>query len=241
MRYFRLPEPAGFRREYRDATEQQTDGTHQAAGIPSRGTQAVPFRASLGDKSNATASSRFGLLIWAVTILAAAITLGYATLRNPAKTAAAAREAQWEARELLKPTPPIEESLAKIETGRQGYFQPTLCYPPEFISAVKRAQRDGLDILADFLTLEKAWKAEAGAKPLTLTFIHDPVTDTYTNQRFHSALRSSEPVNEANFRDAVVWLRDIRSLILDGDGTGAGILPRIGCPAVTGGISAPVN
>lgn len=166
-----------------------------------------------------------------LALLAAALTVGYAALRDHIRNADDARHAAWQASELLKPTPPIEDSEAKIHVARQGYFQPTLRYPQALITAVKQARLDGRDILADFAALETAWTEQAGKNPLVLTFVHPPLTEPYTGERLINPVHSPERVTDANFKEMLPLLREIRTLILDKNDSGCGLLPRSGFSA----------
>ena len=123
------------------------------------------------------------------------------------------------------------ESEAKIAAGRQGYYRPTLRYPPPFATVIKRADREGVDVLADFRALQVAWRKECDDKPLILTTVHPALTEPLTSQRLKNAINSPEPVTQANFHAVIPLLREIRTLILDKNACGRGVLPKSGYSA----------
>jgi hypothetical protein len=189
--------------------------------------QAVP---AIRMQSGSTSRPRCRQVIWNLVLVTSALTVAYVAIRDEIPNPAAAwHAASWEASELTKPTPAIEQSLDKIESGRQGYFQPTLLYPRALIEVitsarqVKNGDRDDLDIFADFTALMTSWRSRVGDKPLILTSVQPSSTEPTTGRRLN-AFNSPEEVTEGNFNDRLPLLRQITALILQGDGTGRGVL-----------------
>ncbi len=178
-----------------------------------------------------TARSLLAAAAWSLAAVAVSITLVYIALRDPATNAVDIRQVAGEIREDLTPGPPSAESEHKIMAGREGYFHPTLLYPLPFATVIERADRQGVDILADFDAFQAALREEFGDKPLVLTFIHPALIEPYTNQRLQSAMRAPEPITRANFHERAAILREIRTLILDKAARGRGVLPRSGYAA----------
>ena len=174
------------------------------------------------------ASRRLAAVAWSLCILAIAGAAGYVALRNPARFAGATRLLAWDIREALTSSPPVGESEARIDAARDGYFFPTLLYPPALSTAIKRAAREGRDVLADFEVLQAAWRLECGDKPLTFSFVHPARTEPLTGQPLRVALNEPHRVTQASFPEVVPLLREIRDLILSGDGSGSGVLSRSG-------------
>jgi hypothetical protein len=171
---------------------------------------------------------RFAAVTWSLTILVIAVAAVYVAVRDPERYAGAARLFAWEIRDALTPGPPLGDSEAKINVARQGYFQPTLLYPVALSIVIKRADREGRDILGDFEALQAAWRLECGDKPLTFSFVHLLRTEPFTGQQLRIAMNSPHCVTRAIFLEVVPLLREIRTLILAGDGMGRGVLPRSG-------------
>jgi len=130
----------------------------------------------------------------------------------------------WHLKELVTVAPPLDQSLDRVHLGREGNVDLIFRYPDRFREVVKRAQRDRKDILTSYVTLEEAWKAGGVDQVLTIQLIKLPSTDPYTGGRVAGSIHPPEPIQEANFEELGQLLKEIRTLILEGDGTGRGRL-----------------
>jgi hypothetical protein len=168
---------------------------------------------------------------WSLSAIAIAAVLAYILLRDPITGRLDVRRAPREMREALTGTLPIEQSEAKIAAGRRGYFAPVLRYTPALATVIRRADHAGQDLLTDFESFQVAWREECGGTPLILTFVHPTLTEPYSKQQLRRAVNSPEAVTQANFDVVVPLLRDIRSLILDTNARGRGVLATSGYAA----------
>jgi hypothetical protein len=216
FRWLQSPLSAQQCRRKSDRTHDQMPPEHAAPAVRVR--------------SGATSRSRRGLLLWDLMLVTSALAAAYAATREQIPNPADAwHTASWEASELTKPTRAIEQSLNRIESGRQGYFQPTLLYPRALIEVitnarhVKNGDRDDLDIFTDFAALMTSWQARAGDQPLVLTFVQPSSTEPTTGRHLN-AVNSREPVTEYDFNAKLPLIRQIAALILQGNETGRGIL-----------------
>ena len=99
----------------------------------------------------------------------------------------------WQVKEWFTITPSLEQSLGRIDHAGQGYFFPVLRYPDKLMKLLKQADSDGKDVLADFETIQAAWRAVAEDKPLVIRFVAPPSFDVMTGQRLPKS--SSRPIN----------------------------------------------
>ena len=145
-------------------------------------------------------------------------------------------------KEHLPVSPSVASSMGVIDRCEYGYFCPTLRYPARMIELMRRAAREGRDVLADFETLATAWSSAAGDEPLAVRFISIPSFDLATRTVIPGRLFGLDRINKANFAEMLPHLEGIRDAILDGCGSGRGKLPVSGCeiePA-TGNLDRPI-
>jgi hypothetical protein len=109
--------------------------------------------------------------------------------------------------------------------GPKGTLQITLRYSPGLIQLFRS---HGQDVLTDFATLERAWKGMHGTAPLTMRLVRTPTIEPITGKRMNGRSNPPEPVDEAHYDEHQALLRDIFLLVTEGDGSGKGVVPRIG-------------
>jgi hypothetical protein len=112
--------------------------------------------------------------------------------------------------------------------GEMPFSEVDLYYSDDYIRVVKTAQERGNDLLASFHALESAWNATSPATPLTIKLVSAPRTEPVTGRSAFPILTDNEVVDESSFSELRGLLDDLRTLILDGDGSGRGRLNRSG-------------
>jgi hypothetical protein len=115
--------------------------------------------------------------------------------------------------------------------GERPFMNISLYYTPDYINVVTAAHERGDDILSSFQSLDSAWKAVCPTEPLTIKVISSPLPEPITKRAVAPILAVTEVVNEATFKELRGLLEDLRSLIVDGDGSGRGQLDRCGYQA----------
>jgi len=162
--------------------------------------------------------------LWFSIMLVVFVVTGSTAFRGYDRTRGDLEWLAWHLKELVTVAPPLDQSLDRVHLGREGNVDLIFRYPDRFREVVKRAQRDRKDILTSYVTLEEAWKAGGVDQVLTIQLIKLPSTDPYTGGRVAGSIHPPEPIQEANFEELGQLLKEIRTLILEGDGTGRGRL-----------------
>jgi hypothetical protein len=117
--------------------------------------------------------------------------------------------------------------------GERPFMTVNVYYPPDYIDVVKTANQDGRDLLADFAALDSAWNA-ASPTPLVIKVVSSPLPEPITGKAASPILTATEVVDESSFKELRGLLEDLRTLILEGDGSGFGQLDRSGYQAQPG-------
>jgi len=162
--------------------------------------------------------------LWFSIMICVVVVAGSLAFRGHQKTRGDLRLLAWHLKELFTVAPPLDQSLDRIHLARDGYFQTVVRYPAKFIKVVNDAHRKDEDILTSFETLDRAWKAGAGDEPLSIRLITPPSVDGYTGGSAAEVIDPASPIQSANFQVLLPFLKDIRTLILEGDGDGRGRL-----------------
>jgi len=115
--------------------------------------------------------------------------------------------------------------------GEQPLSVVALYYSADYVEVVKKAHQQGRDILASIQTLESAWNAASPAMPLTIRFVARAPLDPVRENWVSPVLRTTAVIDETNFDELRPFLEDLRSMILEGDGSGYGWLRRTGYEA----------
>jgi hypothetical protein len=110
--------------------------------------------------------------------------------------------------------------------GEQPLAVVNLYYSREYIRVVRQAHERGHDILAGFKALEAAWKTTVPSRPLVIELINSSQPQRLTGQDPAPTLRAKVAIDEKNFADLCPFLEDVRTIILEGDGSGCGRLSR---------------
>ena len=105
--------------------------------------------------------------------------------------------------------------------GDQPLMVVNLYYPREYIRVVRQADERGHDVLAGFEALEAAWKAAVPSGPLVLELVNAGQSRRLTGRDSAPSLRIKVAIDQANFAELCPFLKDIRTVILEGDGSGA--------------------
>jgi hypothetical protein len=156
-------------------------------------------------------------------MLGATAAVGSLLLRGREKTRDDLKSLAWEVKEFLTISPTVGHSLARIDQGQDGYFVTIIRYPVRFTDIVKRAHRDHQQILTSFETLHTAWKG-GGEERLTLQFVVPPSFDPYTGGSAPAFEYPPAAIEQTNFKEKLPLLKEIYTLIVEGDGSGRGRL-----------------
>lgn len=127
-------------------------------------------------------------------------------------------------RESLTTAPPLNESLNRLGRGRAPFHEPVLRHAARFIVLANRARRDREDFLASFEALERAWKTVGGNQKLTIQLIVAPSVEPYTGKRVARSWHAPVAVDQSTFEEMLPVLKEIATLIVEGDGSGRGRL-----------------
>jgi hypothetical protein len=112
--------------------------------------------------------------------------------------------------------------------AEQPFRAEYLFYSRDLMKVVKQAERDGRDILTAFDRMESAWKEVSPTKALAVKFVTAPLTEPITGKSVLQIFRPTVVVYKDNFDELRPILQELRMLILEGDGSGKGRLPRCG-------------
>ncbi len=165
--------------------------------------------------------------IWFSIVLGVALVTGSMACRGYDRTRGDWECLEWHLKALCTVVPPLEQSLDRIHLARDGYFQPVVYYPARFIDVVNLAHRKREDILTSFEVLDRAWRA-GGDEPLSIRFTCPPSADPYTGGRSAAVIYPSDSIQKANFMMLLPLLQEIRTLIIEGEGDGRGLLNQSG-------------
>jgi hypothetical protein len=116
--------------------------------------------------------------------------------------------------------PSLNGSLSRAESGRAPFRQTVLRYPARFIDLANRAHRDHEDFLKSLEALESAWKVVGGDQKLTVQFIVLPALEPYTGGHAAPSWHPPLGVDQNTFEEMTPILKEIYSLIVEGDGSG---------------------
>ncbi|MGO9463325.1 MAG: hypothetical protein ACLQIB_29450 [Isosphaeraceae bacterium] len=119
---------------------------------------------------------------------------------------------------------PTPDRDSVVIDGEKPFSIIDLYYSRDYIEVVKKAQEEHRDILANVQALESAWNAASPAMPLTIELISSVLPEPFTGKSPAPGLRAKAAVNETNFQELRPLLDDVRNLILEGDGSGCGLL-----------------
>jgi len=161
----------------------------------------------------------------AIAAALVAVSVGDAARHGPEHTVLTAGRAAARVRNFFSTG---MHSLDRIEQGREGYFRPTIRYSPRLIPLFQSAHHHGCDILADFETLQRAWRQTNGDAPLAMRFVSPSTFEPITGRWAYATNSPPEPVGEAHFDEQQALLREIYILVTEGDGSGRGILRHSG-------------
>jgi hypothetical protein len=115
--------------------------------------------------------------------------------------------------------------------GERPYMLVRLYYSDDYIKIVKKAHEQGNDILADFKALESAWNASAPSTSFALELVTEADPEPSTGTAIAPVLRVPVAINGTNFTELRPYLTDLRTVIVEGDGSGCGRLRHSGYQA----------
>jgi hypothetical protein len=121
---------------------------------------------------------------------------------------------------------PDEDKIAT--DGKQPLVAVKFYYSAGYLNVVKQAHERGRDVLLDFRTLNSAWLEAYPSTPFWLEQVHSPPSRANLGNGVVPVIRLKAIVDETNFAELRPYLEDLRSVILDGDGSGCGRLRRSG-------------
>jgi hypothetical protein len=158
-------------------------------------------------------------------LLASAFYWGSRLLRGEGKTHRDLMHLVRRMKQALTIAPSLNESLSRVESGRAPFRQTVLRYPARFIDLASRAHRDHENFLKSLEALERAWRAIGGDQKLTIQLIVLPAVEPYTGGHAAASWHPPLAVDQSTFEEMAPILKEICTLIVEGDGSGKGRLP----------------
>jgi len=126
----------------------------------------------------------------------------------------------------------LNKSAAKQEEdGERPIWRDVHLYSSTFIIAVKKAQHERRDLLADHAAFCSIWNEISSNKPMMLKVFRPAPSNQYSNRYISAISRETLPVDAMTFWELRPLLIEIRTLIVEGDGTGRGKLEHSGYEA----------
>jgi hypothetical protein len=127
--------------------------------------------------------------------------------------------AQFASRGQGKPTAQIERE--NLQPARRDVQR----YSARYIDAARYADREHLDLLASYAAFRDIWEAISPREPMLIQTISPVGVDVEGNPVVPEVIRLPAVVSLQNFQEYLPLLTDLRRLIIEGDGTGRGLLP----------------
>jgi hypothetical protein len=118
------------------------------------------------------------------------------------------------------PAPDPKEVVA-----RKGFKVTIIRYHPGLLRLIKAKGRDR-GYLANFAAFRKEWVVINGDAPFAFKTVCPPGIEPLTGLQVVAIDNPAAVVDASNFDEMRPWLEDIRDMVLEGDGTGRGTLPR---------------
>ncbi len=128
-----------------------------------------------------------------------------------------------------------ESAKEQNDDGRHPMWSDIIQYSSGFRAAVQAAQRDRRDILASHAAFCSIWSEISPNEPMILKFASPATIDRRSGRPVWPGYGELNPVDSKTFRIFHPVLVEIRTLILEGDGSGRGTL------AVSGYLAEPAE
>jgi hypothetical protein len=97
-------------------------------------------------------------------------------------------------------------------------------YSARYIEAVRRAVRERRDLLESYATFQELWQQVSPDEPMKLQMISPIGRDSESREVIPAVIRPPVAVDEQNFEEYWLVLTDLRTLILEENSTGRGLL-----------------
>jgi hypothetical protein len=97
-------------------------------------------------------------------------------------------------------------------------------YTSKFVIAVKNANRQRRDMLADYATFCSVWSEVSPNEPMMFKMVSPATMDPRSKKVLPALNGPTIDVNAKNFAEILPLFDEISTLILEGDGTGRGRL-----------------
>jgi hypothetical protein len=146
------------------------------------------------------------LLLWLPLIVATGI-LGAGSMSNHGSD-------QWPAYQEIVSALPLRTDIQR--------------YSARFTIAVKKSSADHRNLLEDYATFAAIWSEVSPEQPLLLKLVSPATVDPASKRVVPAIDNSPVAISEQDFAEFRPLLDDICTLIVSGDGTGRGKLPRSG-------------
>jgi hypothetical protein len=108
--------------------------------------------------------------------------------------------------------------------GRRPFLTEIIYYSADLISVVRKGRPRDRDVLANFDVFQSAWRVHSAARPFTFKLVTLPTEEPITGKAVAGAIRPTVQLERTNFDELVPLLKDLRAMILEGDGFGRGNL-----------------
>jgi hypothetical protein len=119
-----------------------------------------------------------------------------------------------------------EKSAAQTEQeNRRPARRDIQRYSARYIDAVEHALRERRDLLGNYATFREIWGEVSPDQPLLVQMISPAALDFKSREIVPAVVRLPVAIDANNFGEYRPLLSDLRTLILEGDGTGRGRLP----------------
>jgi hypothetical protein len=170
------------------------------------------------------------LAVWVLPVIIAAIT-------------ALALAGQWR-QSMLAGFRGDSDQNDVVSQGREPVSVGILYYSVEYIDVIKAAvKRDGRDVLASGDVFDSSWNSVSPRCPFVIALVHSPLseTDPVTGLKIPRISGTTVLRDSSQFVQILPLLKEIRTLILAGDGSGRGVLPKSGFYAEPSPMSQEVQ
>jgi hypothetical protein len=97
-------------------------------------------------------------------------------------------------------------------------------YSARYVDAVRLADRDGRDLLASYAAFADVWKDVSPNEPMRIQTVSPASVDSDGRELVPVVIRAPRIIDAESFREFRIVLDDLRELIVEGNGTGRGLL-----------------
>jgi hypothetical protein len=125
----------------------------------------------------------------------------------------------------------FESAVDPEENAARPIWRDGHLYSSEFITAVRRAHEEGRDLLADYAAFRSIWDEISPGAPMILKVVRPTPPGPYAKAYLRLSRRGAVPVDASSFPEMRPVLVEIRTLIVEGDGSGRGKLDSSGYEA----------